>query len=360
MHVRIAFRMLPYIRFYVWYLTQVGVYAAMWVTFPLVATIGFALLTALHFGETDLEALSITLHRIEPGALSCKRSSRIYSTAHTATYGCAVLLSLMLADPLSALDIGASLIGWPADPYLISVAANVSGLARLSAAVVFAAIASALCHPYVIAFAQPQLLVLPVHPGVHQRWIGFATLLVSLSAVGAACGAALPFALYFGAWHSVQAFSHIATAVPTTELEALEANLLARSLACCGKCNKRWSSHLSVVDKEPNADPVKRAASGDDVCGVAVGEARAASPAPALRLWCHAVPLTIVALCMLPALAVLLPNVALVDGRDSRDAGKPSHPPVPPLLLVLLAVLTLPHAQVMHDSYRSTRCDIAP
>jgi Brp/Blh family beta-carotene 15,15'-monooxygenase len=378
--------------FYIWYLSLAGVYAIVWCVAPAVAAACFLLLTALHFGETDLEALSAASARVGE-ALPNRGSSLsgsgppsprewVLTWLHTAAYGAAVLTSLLTVDPAASLGTAAALQVLPAA--LVQEAASSWSrrpLLLLSVALPAAALAAALAHPTVVAVVRPS----PRHDkdeteARRRRWLAFSTLLASLAAVGVLCGAALPLATYFCGWHAVQSFAHIAATVAPQQVMTPPASC-CDGVGCTMEAGRygllAWLRRRAVQRRRENVMWWARADSSDtrerhaalngcgavaegraltvEVCACSAGAAWEAlsawtdtRPAPKARarwLWLDAMPLTVAALLSLPTLVQVLPP-SLPPAGDGAFAL-----PVPPPLLVLIAVLTLPHAKVMHASY---------
>ena len=238
------------VRFYAWYMSLAGLYAAAWVAAPAAAAAAFALLTALHFGQTDLEALAVTHADADadagagagagagggggaddaavPAAGAAGLLARAVAVAHTGVYGAAVTLSLVWPEPetdATAASSAALLASvWPPLQWLAAAIRALPPHAALLCAVV-------LSQPAVVAALQPRLQPRICAASTAQvRWVGFVVLLLLLSHLGAAAGSTLPFAFYFGGWHSMQAFAHVGALIPDETLQAHDWLRWARGL----------------------------------------------------------------------------------------------------------------------------------
>lgn len=408
------------VRFYAWYIALAVLYCVVWALMPTAAAVAFALLTSQHFGETDLEALSIDGTEAAPPARDSRGGAavslfmRAIALLHMCAYGAAVTLSLAVPFPVAANGGPAAAVAavqatWPP---LLWLGAAVHALPPHAST----AVAVVLSHPHVVDALQPALSVGgtgAASPLRYARWAGFALFLVAIALVGARTGPALPFALYFGAWHSMQALAHVRKLVPQATLDAQDwwrwatlagspISSATRDMSASGDAGEpatspepashaplRASIRLRASPRSGNgsgpgavpaparATPLRAhertrgrtaaaaphaASPARELAAVSGTASDGTAPASPLQLWLNALPLSVAALFFLPPLAFALPASAVAaSGVSGSHAPAPDAvgSPVPPLILVLLAVLTLPHAQIMHASYAAARTGAA-
>lgn len=456
-------------RFFVWYLGLCASYVVAWWAQPLWSSLLFAVLTAWHFGETDVEALCaegamdaqssaallVTMAHepsvmaanssvrgngaagfaTDPSAAEIGRSYRraLIAAVHRLLYGSCLLMSLLMFDrDETAFQLHALLGDGTGDtPQVIisgseedaaSADAKTRGVSASRGAHVVAQLAAALWaipQPVwlaaAVALSAPPLLatVRAAAPpaGAWRRWSGFVALLLACAVAGRIGGIAVPFCAYFGGWHSMQALAHVGSVVSREQLEAqgwgswaarfLPRQAVYRSLIVVAACWPRAAALLpreafkarssaasedegtlelsptaagppgsqlpddsgrsdagaaTAGDREPAGGAAVALSSGVAAVDLESGSLRKIEPSTMLTsntqvlhkagtfsLWLNTVPLSVGAFLFLLPLSLLLPNKA--------SSLSETQSPVPPVLLVLLAVLTLPHAQIMHASY---------
>lgn len=265
-------------RFFVWYLGLCAAYMAAWWAFPLWSSLAFAALTAWHFGETDVEALSVdataeahqssTLrlsagHRLPSAAstgpvedatapaASCSgsgfRVAAIAST-HRMLYGTCLLMSLLMFDRHETAFQLEAILGdtargsaLPQQEQVVIIrddAAEGADAARLLASPLPSSGSSAVAWfafslwsvPQAVWLAAAIALSIPplvaairrtaTPPQAWIRWGGFVMLLLACAVAGRIGGIAVPFSAYFGGWHSMQALAHVGSVVSREQLEA--------------------------------------------------------------------------------------------------------------------------------------------
>jgi Brp/Blh family beta-carotene 15,15'-monooxygenase len=185
------FRMVKYL---IQYIVSAALYLVVWFLFPGIALLLFLLLTAWHFGETDLVCFSN------------KKTSPVIIFI----YGFSLLMWLLMKD-------GATTLQW------IQLVAG-------KQAYVDSIITTLLSVPYLLWFVLSAVIIFMTVMNDKTRWLpAFIFLLFLFASVYTSL--ILGFIIYFTGWHSVQALQHIRLSVfRNTGLGKLFLNALPATL----------------------------------------------------------------------------------------------------------------------------------